>query len=86
MDDVEVQDIIESKDCILLLLGFNYLSSVNDTASIKKLKDHAIQLAIDEDDFNKNWLFVYEVSPQNSLKDDWKAMKKAKVSFVRNAL
>lgn len=49
----------------------------------KKLKDHAQALALNEDDFNRNWLFVYEALPQNDLEDEWKPMKKSGVSFIK---
>ena len=83
LTDVDVSNVIESKDCILQLLGHKYFSFVNDKDAIKKLREHAKALTQDEDDLNQNWLFVYEVLPQSSLKDDWKPLKKAGVSFVR---
>ena len=30
------------------------------------------------------WLFVYEALPQTELHDEWKALKKAKVTFVKS--
>jgi hypothetical protein len=86
LDCVDVHRIIESKDCIQMLLGFLYFSSVGDNTSIKELKDHAWQLAQDDDDFNMNWLFTYEVLSAADLKDEWKAMKRAGVSFIKDSL
>lgn len=48
-----------------------------------KLKAHAKALATNEDDFNRNWLFVYEALPQSALKDEWQLMKNAGVSFIK---
>lgn len=47
------------------------------------LKDHAKTLSSNEDDFNRNWLFVYEALSQSDLKGEWKPMKKSGVSFVK---
>ena len=47
------------------------------------MKAHAHKLALNEDDFNRNWLFVYESLPKSKLKDEWKPMKAAGVSFVK---
>lgn len=76
--------LISEKDCILLLLGYKYFSAISDKASIKELKDYAKILSKEDDDLNRNWLFVYEILPQSFLKGDWKVLKKAKVSFVKN--
>lgn len=83
LSSINVLDIIGSKDCIFMLLAHIYFSSIKDKTSCKQLKNFAISLAADEDEFNQYWLFVYEVLPQSYLKDDWKSLKKAKVSFVK---
>jgi hypothetical protein len=67
-------------------LSWPVSSSVGDNTSIKELKDHAWQLAQDDDDFNMNWLFTYEVLSAADLKDEWKAMKRAGVSFIKDSL
>ena len=50
----------------------------------KVLKDHARKLSNNEDDFGRNWLFVFEALPQSELKDDWKNIKKYGVSFIKS--
>lgn len=35
-------------------------------------------------DFERYWLFVYEVLTSNELKGDYKKMKLKKVSFIKN--
>jgi len=84
LPEAETSDIVNSKDCILMLLAYKYFSFIKDKISCKQLKDYAKQLSLDEDDFNQNWLYVYEVLPQSFLKDDWKRLKKAGVSFVKD--
>ena len=43
-----------------------------------------IKIIIDNE-MDQNWLFVYEILGHGSLKDDWAPMKKAKVSFLKDA-
>jgi hypothetical protein len=73
---------IESEDCILMLLTFSYFHKCGDVTSTKKLKDHAKQLSSNDDDFNRYWLFIYEVLPSHLLTEEWKPMKRAGVSFL----
>ena len=83
----DLDEIMKSRDCILLLLALVYCRKFNMKADIKKLRAFAETL-IDSDDDNdyemeQYWLFVYECLGQNSLKKEWKALKKAKVSFLK---
>ncbi|GHT18654.1 hypothetical protein FACS1894189_6820 [Planctomycetales bacterium] len=80
LNALKVDDIIGSKNCIALLLTYLYFSQRQDSVSCKKLKDYAKTLKNDE--FDQNWLFAYEVLTEGLLKDEWKPMKKAGVSFV----
>jgi len=66
-----------------------FISGV-DNASQKKLKDDikalksfAELLATDDEAFEQNWLFVYEVLPNTKLKGEWKGMKRKRVSFLK---
>lgn len=79
-----VDELINSGDCVLLLLGFLQFQRDKDKLAIRCLKDYAKTLAKDPSDLEKMWLFVYEVLPQSELKDEWKVLKKAKVTFVKN--
>lgn len=74
---------ISSDSCLLKLFTFLYYTIHKSKDAEKKLKEHARLLASNEDDFNRNWLFVYEVLSQSDLKGEWKPMKKAGVSFVK---
>lgn len=82
LPEVECKDIINSKDSVLMLLAYKYFEFIKDKLSCRKLKDFAKQLTSDADDFNQNWLFAYEVLPQTFLKEDWKRLKKAGITFV----
>lgn len=74
--------IIESKDCILLLLALIYCKKNKCSSSVKRLKVMAKDL-IANNEMDQYWLFIYECLGSDSLKDEWAAMKKAKVSFLK---
>lgn len=86
LDKVDALNIQKSKDCILMLLGYKYFVFYDNKEAMTDLENHAVLLAGDEEDLNQNWLFVYEILSQNSLKltDDWKLLKDAGISFVRD--
>lgn len=82
-DDV-FEDIEDSKDAVLYLLGY-----LHD----KKFKNHSkiikkyIRLAEDlnKNNFNEYWLFIYEVFTKGKFKNgDWKNMKEENISFLRD--
>ncbi len=74
---------IQKDSCLLKMLTWMYYRKRNDTAELKKLKQHAKSLA-DNDDFDSYWPFIYEALPQEQLKDEWKPMKKAGISFIKD--
>ncbi|EOU2018398.1 RNA-directed DNA polymerase, partial [Clostridium perfringens] len=80
LKNIKANNAIESEHCIYKLLTYIYFKNLNDNKSIKILKEHAKELNINEDDFNRNWLFVYEVLSVSYLKGDWKPMKKNNVT------
>lgn len=83
-----VQDAIDSGDCVFSLLAFIYFFRNNETGSIRMLKKYAREIMQDygksDADFNRYWLFIYEVLPISDQKGDWKAMKKEGISFIRS--
>lgn len=82
LNDIDVTNAIESNHCIYKLLTYIYFTEKHDKESIKLLKKHAKELNSNDDDFNRNWLFVYEVLSFGLLKGDWKPMKKKGISFI----
>ena len=73
--------IMESDDCIVKLFLFLYCKKYWKHSAINKIfVDHA--LALQENDMDKNWLFVYEVLSEGQLKGDWISLKKQRVSFL----
>lgn len=82
LKNFDLDTIIESKDCILLLLALIYCKKVKWVSGVKKLKTTAKDL-ISNNEMDQYWLFIYECLGSDSFKDDWVAMKKAKVSFLK---
>lgn len=83
LKDISVENAIETNHCIYKILTYIYFEKKNNKNEIKRLKEHAKELIKDDDEFNRNWLFVYEALPATYLKGDWKQMKKRKVSFIK---
>ncbi|WP_379969174.1 RNA-directed DNA polymerase [Ectobacillus sp. sgz5001026] len=82
IDTIDFGKIRKSSHCILLLLAFLYCDHHKISSEVKEFKKLARELLKDEDDFNQNWLFVYEVLPKSLLKGDWKSLKENSVTFV----
>ena len=72
---------IQKDSCLLKCFSWIYYHKRNDINAIKKLKGHAKQLA--DHDFDEYWPFIYEALPKEQLKDDWKPIKKAGISFIK---
>ena len=77
---LDINSAKESNHCLFLLLSYLYYKKRKNKNVIKIYKEHAKTLRkIDSESY---WLFIYEVLPQEDLKDYWKAMKKNRVSFI----
>lgn len=74
-------DAISKDSCLFKLFTWLYCVRKGDQAAIKALKRHA--KAFPDDEFDQNWVFIYEALPAEQLKDDWKPMKRAGISFVK---
>lgn len=76
------KDSIKSNDCIFLMIAYLYCKKNHRKPYLKEYKDLAKKLF--EEDFHRYWLFCYEILTQNELKDKYKALKKAKISFIKD--
>lgn len=83
LQNLDATEVAKSGSCIYAVLAFKYFEKQGDTAAKKVLRDFAKALVQNNDDFERNWLFAYEVLSKSDLKGDWKPMKQAKVSFLR---
>ena len=83
IDTIKAQNAIDSDSCLFRLLAFLYFKKnaiSNERALLRQL---AIDLKATEEDFGRNWLFVYEVLPKSELPEDWKTLKSNGISFIR---
>ena len=80
LENIEVSDLLTEENCLVPLLGYRYFK--NDRANKRIIKESAQKLN-NSHDMDRNWLFVYEVLSLNALKDDWKYLKRNKVSFIK---
>lgn len=80
LKDILAEDIIELDDCLIKLFGYYYFKC-NDDSKLDLFINDAKNL--NNQEFDRNWLFVYEVLDEKELKGDWKKIKKKKVSFVK---
>lgn len=81
LDKAIFEDSLNSNDCIFLTLGFLYSKKYKEKSSLEDFKKKAKKLA--KNDFDRYWIFLYRVLPQPILTDDFKRIKKDKVSFIR---
>ncbi|WP_143824809.1 MULTISPECIES: RNA-directed DNA polymerase [Myroides] len=75
-------DAIDSLDCIYLMIAYLYDKKHNKNAYLKEYKD--LSKSLKTDDFDRYWLFIYETLPHTELSENFKALKKKKVTFIKN--
>ncbi len=68
--NIDVSNVIETNDCVFMLISYLYFKAKNKKTSIETLYKHALYLW--DNDMDRNWLFVYEVLEMTDLKDEWK--------------
>lgn len=73
---------------MLLLMTWLYYLRENHgnrlATQLRPLRKEAERLK--DAEMDRYWLFCYEVVAMTNLKDDWKVLKKAGVSFVKTVL
>jgi len=80
LDKDYTTEILNREDCMSMLLM--YLYTLKQGRKVKLFKTKAKDLS--KVDFDKYWLFIYEVLPNTKLKDNFKQMKLDKISFIDN--
>lgn len=78
---IDVKKILTEENCLVPLLGYRYFKK--DRENKKIIKEYAQKLN-NSHDMDRNWIFVYEVLSLNELKNEWKALKRKKVTFIKN--
>ena len=85
--DKNIQEVIDSEDCLLLLFSFLYAQKYAFPEEAPLISE-AKKLAGDPIDFGENWIFCYEVLDVNDFPknvpfaDDWKKIKEDGVTFI----
>lgn len=74
------QEAIKSEDCIFMLIAFLYHKKNNQRKYLKEYKDEAKKL--NTTDFDRYWVYIYEVLSLSDLTGHFKPMKKKKISFL----
>lgn len=87
--EIKIEDyvsfLIDKEDCIGCLLAYLYCKKNGCKTEENKLYQYAIKLNSRDEDFYKNWVFVYEVLSRKDLRENtWKGLKKSSVSFISN--
>ena len=85
LNELDINWVIERGDCVLLLMTWLYYLKLNhgnrQATDLKPLRKEAERLR--DADMDRYWLFCYEAIAMSNLKDDWKVLKKAGVSFIK---
>ena len=85
LKSLDIDWVIKRSDCVLLLMTWLYYLRENHdnyrATQLKPLKEEAKRLK--DKDMDRYWLFCYEVLTAGNLSGEWKALKKANISFVR---
>ena len=72
---------IKKDSCLFKLFAYLYFERQKNKEARDELKRHAKELS--KNDFDCNWLFIYEVLSCDDLDGEWKALKKEGVSFIK---
>ena len=89
-DDVIIAQnyIIKSRDCFLLMMTWLYFMKQNkwkrDASQVKPLNRVAMELK--NSDMDRYWLFCYEALTWGSLPGEWRKMKQADISFIKQEI
>lgn len=88
LNELDINWVIERGDCVLLMMTWLYFLKLNHgnrrATDLKPLRKEAERLR--DSDMDRYWLFCYEAIAMSNLKDDWKMLKRAGVSFVKASL
>ncbi len=79
-------DVLDASDCLFKLISAIYFRKINDDDSFLQLKEYAKTLKENKNNFDRNWIFVYEMLTAQELDNQsgWYKMKKAKISFLKD--
>lgn len=76
------KDALKSDDCIYMLAAYIYHRKTRAKLYLVDYADKAKILKAT--DFDRYWLYIYEILPWSDLPGPYKAMKKEKISFLKS--
>lgn len=95
IQDIDIDMILSMGNSISLVLSYLYCQKNSMNSDANKLSTYAASLK--DEDFEENWIFVYEVLTEaelencysdkktyNSMINEWKKMKSQGITFLRN--
>ena len=82
IEKIDFQEAKDSEHCIFLLLEYLYFKKQKDNNGIKHCINYAKDL-VKNNNIEAFWIYVYEVLPEQDLKDYWKELKKNKITFLK---
>ena len=81
LDEINSDLINQGNRTLIILEKF---PEIEGSISDLKLYKYAQKIASIEDDFHKNWVFVYELLSSEDLNYNyWKSLKKSNISFLK---
>lgn len=80
LDTNNKQDSINSMDCIFLLISFLYDKKYFPKIYLKEYVD--LSKSLKKHDFDRYWIFIYEILPWSDLPSNYKEMKKSGLTFI----
>lgn len=85
-----IEDLIKADDCVLHACSLVYAQRHRNEELLDRLTSCARELVTNEDDFQRNWLFVYEALTVGDLPGEysggaWRSMKRKGISFIDQA-
>lgn len=78
--DFNEEELINTKDCVLLTVAYVYAKKKNENGLIESLIKEAESL---KSSFERYWLFVYEALPASCLPGYYRKMKEEGISFIK---
>ena len=84
LDDIiaPASDVIATEDCIFMILSALYYKSTQRDIEFQDLLSHARMINDDKVDFDRYWLFIYEMVDADILAPPWRELKISGISFI----
>ena len=75
LEQMDVNLSISCNQCIFKLCSWLYYKRLNSDGHLKLIENQAEEL-LNNDEIDRNWLFIYEVLSKDCFQGEWKALKK----------